>query len=198
MQRDTLARILVTDRIQPARQIAVVQRLAGEIVVFQQRHIDHARGEIRTDELADLPGLSDILLHERQVGFAAAELVKNHRAGTQTIRRHRDPARVRSPERSHVRAIDAGQQIDLIADTLQHGKIMRVDDRAMIGRHGNTDRVLLRLQIIVVLEIVHDERMMDRQHAVVAGIQRRLRRLESQKQRQKKAAKQNDEAIVEQ
>ena len=73
-------------------KLAIIQLLTGQAIMLQQRHIDHAGGEIVTDQFADAAGFGDVLRHDVQLCLAAVirATVDNRTAGQwRNIRRHR-------------------------------------------------------------------------------------------------------------
>jgi hypothetical protein len=68
----------------------------------------------------------------------------------------------------------------------------------MIGRHNNAQRIALRLQIVVMLEIIHDEWLIARDHVIEACIQLDEACLKPEKYRCNQADQQDSRPVIEQ
>ena len=58
---------------------------------------------------------------------------------------------------------------------------MGVDNISLIGRHGNLNRIRLRLHDIIMLQITHDKGLMRGNHVVEICINPDILRLDAQK-----------------
>ncbi|MCY1519389.1 hypothetical protein D9M68_541390 [compost metagenome] len=160
---------------QGAGERVVVHGLAGDRVLLQQRHEDHARLEVVAHQAADDAGAGDVhpqLLHALRRTIVG---VRHDRAATEAFLGHFGPAHGRGPQRLHPGAVHARRDEQLVVDLLEHLQIARVEDIAAAILHHDPHRVAQPPQGLAVIQVVLDERMTLRKHFFEAGAEGQAR-----------------------
>jgi len=197
VDRDRVAVVLRAQVLEPPLQLAVVQRLARLRIHVQERHEDDAGAAVGRDDLADLARALDVGAHLRQRLRRPVVAVAHHRVAVQPVLGDGHPARVGRPQRLHERPVDAGHEVELVADLLQHGQVVAVVDRAVAGLDHDAHGVALHAQIGLVGQVVDDVGMPLREGLLEARVQRQLRGLPAQQQGGQQAQQHHPGTMVE-
>ncbi|MNC50172.1 hypothetical protein D3C75_993970 [compost metagenome] len=109
------------------------------------------------------------------------EAVGHHRTGLITVGGNFRPAHYRRPQRLHERAVDAGEQEDLVVDLAQGLQVFGIVDVAALGiADHDAHRVAQAAQGVCVLDIVAHELLGLRHHVFEAGLDLQAGRKEAE------------------
>ena len=195
---DFVRLILGAQLLDTLGQPVIIDAFAGFGDLLLQRHQDDARLVVGRHQLPDFPGALDVDAHLFEALGRAVEVIGNHRAAVQAVFGHAGPAHRRGPQRFHVRPVDAGNQEHLIAE-LAHGvQVVGIENRPLLGLHGNAQGVAHPRQLFTVFEEIGDVRMAGGDHLFVGGIQRKPQGLVTQHQGDQQADQRNRQTVVEQ
>ena len=189
--------VLGTDLFDAGVELAVVEALAGQVVVIDQGHEDHRGLEVDRHQLTDLARALDVDAHLFQALRRTVEAVGHDGTTLKPFFGHRCPARRRGPQRFHERPVDTGQEVYLVVHLLQGLQIFLVEDAALGGLDRDAHRVAQSRQIAPVGEKIGDIRVRRRNHLLEAGVQLDLGRLPGEHQGAEKTEDDDDQAVVE-
>ncbi|MNT30451.1 hypothetical protein D3C72_1662460 [compost metagenome] len=197
MNVDVGVLISAAQGLQLFRKHRVIQRLAvGR--GGQQRHVDDARGLVERHQLPEFIGALHIAPQCVEVGGGATVVVRDHRAAVEAVFGHGDPAGGRSPQRLHVRAVDAWQQVELVAQGLQGLQVLGVVDIAALVRYHNPQGITQTRELFLMLKVVRNVRLLCGDHLFEAGIELDTGGLITQYQGRQHTHQQDPQAVVEQ
>ena len=123
-------------------------------------------------------------------------MLRHHRPALETLVGDGLPADPGRPERIHERPVDTWQQVDGVAHMAEGLEVVVVQNGAA-GGDDYRKRVTLALQVILVRQVVVDERAFDRNRAQVAGIQLQVPGGKAEEESDRKAERQDDPAVAE-
>ncbi|MNO92124.1 hypothetical protein D3C76_836880 [compost metagenome] len=183
--------------LQLFRKHRVIQRLAvggGG----QQRHVDDARGLVERHQLPEFIGALHIAPQCVEVGGGAAVVIRDHRAAVEAVFGHGDPAGGRSPQRLHVRPVNAWQQVELVAQGLQGFQVFGVVDIAVTVGDHDAQGIAQAGELFLVLKVVGNVRLLRGDHLFKAGVELDTGGLIAEHQGGQHTHQQHPQAVVEQ
>ena len=189
--------VLGAQRLHLARELGVVERLAGGLDAAEQRHVDDAGLEVVRDELPDLPRALDVGAHLLQRLRRSVVVLGDHRAAFEAFFGDRRPAHRRGPQRLHVGTVHAGQQEHLVVDPGERLEVGLVVDVARGRLDRDAHRVAQAAELVAVLEEVDHVRVRGRDHLLEAGIELQLAGLPAEQQRDQQAGDDDERSEVE-
>ncbi|MOA35004.1 hypothetical protein D3C78_1564240 [compost metagenome] len=104
-------------------------------------------------------------------------MIRHDRAAAHAIFRHLAPAQDRCPQRLHPRAVEAGNQEQLVVDFAQSLQVGWVEDVALGIFHHYAQAVAQPAQLVAVVEKVFDVGVGAGNHPVEIRIDHQMRRL---------------------
>ncbi|MCY1530324.1 hypothetical protein D9M68_655060 [compost metagenome] len=180
-------------------KLLVVERLAGGRIGVEQRHMDDAGAKIQGDQLADLAGQLDVATQHFQIPRRASEAVGHDRPTVEAGLGDPLPAGCRRPQRLHEGTVYAGSQVDFVVDLAQGIHVAGVEDCPLaFHRHGDAQGVGHALELILVGEVIEDERVASRDGLEEACVQAQLGGRYGKHHRQQQAQRDEQRTVVEQ
>ncbi|MNR22078.1 hypothetical protein D3C85_1390160 [compost metagenome] len=122
--------------------------------------------------MPDLPRTQHVVADGGDAGRRAVVIVRQHRAALVAVGGHPGPAHRGHPQRLHESAVDAGQQVDLVVDLLEHAEVVRRED-VLAGLRLDHDAhgIAQALHFVFVAQEVEDVRVLVGNGLEEAGIE---------------------------
>ena len=170
----TRARV-AADAIELARDLDVVEPLAGVRMKLLQLGGDDRSSEIVRHQAADDAGLDDVLAHPRKAGLGRLEVRRHHVAGADAVLHHLDEAHVRSDDGEDLGPVDTGQEEHRVGHLAQRGEELR-GEHVAAARHQRDHHAVRAAELVAMLEEGPHVLVLDRHQLGESGIDPQPRR----------------------